>query len=70
MKKIIPHKLIIEFDENEKFKNGLLLYRLKTNGETQKGFRSIAIKNIDFDKSQIEDILQKVNIHVKKIEGD
>jgi len=66
-RKFIPHKLIIEF-ENKNFKDGLFLYRVMEDGVLGKQFKSIAIKNIKFNKLHMNTILKKVKDHIKIIE--
>ncbi len=68
MKKFIPHKLIIEF-ENKSFKDGIFLYRIMKDGVVGKQFKSIAIKNIKFNKLHLNSILKKVKDHIKEIEN-
>lgn len=67
MRELIPHKIIIEFEEGN-FKDGVFLYRVKDNGVLQKGYKSIAIKNMDFSKPQLNDILKKIKDHTKTVE--
>jgi len=66
-KELVPHKIIIDF-ENNTFKNGIFLYRVKEDGVMVKGFKSIAIKNMGFSIPQMNDILSKVKNKTKDIE--
>ena len=67
MKELIPHKIIIEFEDGA-FKDGIILYRVKTDGVLHKGYKSIAIKNIGFSKPNMNAILEKIKTHVKSVE--
>ena len=66
-KELVPHKIIIDF-ENNTFKNGIFLYRVKEDGVMVKGFKSIAIKNMGFSIPQMNGILSKVKAKTKDIE--
>ena len=67
-KEIVFNKLIIDI-ENDEFKRGVLLYKLKINGITEREQKSISIKNIDFPKLHLADIIKKIIITTKKQEG-
>lgn len=68
MKELVPHKIVIEFEEGA-FKSGVLLYRVKTDGVLVKGYKSIGIKNAGFSKPQLNGILQQIKTHAKQAEG-
>lgn len=68
MKELIPHKMVIEYEEGS-FKTGVLLYRVKVDGVLTKGYKSIGIKDAGFSKPQLNGILEKINTHAKKAEG-
>ena len=66
-KELVPHKIIIEF-ENNTFKDGIFLYKIKEDGIILKGYKSIAIKNMGFSIPQMNGILGKVKAKTKDIE--
>ncbi|MBI5124027.1 MAG: hypothetical protein HZA72_01250 [Candidatus Omnitrophica bacterium] len=68
MKELIPHKIVIEFEEGA-FKNWILLYRVKQDGVLTKGYKSIGIKDAGFSAPHLNGILEKIKIHTKKAEG-
>ena len=67
-KELIPHKLVIDFEEGS-FRDGVILYRVKEKGVLKKGYKSIAIKNAGFSMPQLNTFLGKVKDHAKKAEG-
>ncbi len=68
-KKLVPHKMVISFETNGTFKDGVILYRIMVDGVLKKGYNSLAIKNIGFSKPQFNEILKKIKDHVKQTEG-
>jgi len=67
MKNLIPHKIVIDLEKGN-FKDGIFLYRIKEKGILEKGYKSIAVKNIGFSKPHMNGILKKMKDHIKKIE--
>jgi len=66
-KKLIPAKLIIEF-ENCAFVNGVILYKVNDSGVIGK-VKTIGIKNADFSKPLLNGLLQKFIKHAHDAEG-
>ena len=66
-KKLIPAKLIIEF-ENGVFVNGVILYKVNDSGVIGK-VKTIGIKNADFSKPLLNGLLQKFIKHAHDAEG-
>lgn len=69
MRTLIPYKMVVEFEEDGSFKNGVMLYRVKEEGVLKKGYKSIGIKNAGFSAPQVNAFLTKVTDHAKKAEG-
>lgn len=69
MRELIPHKMVIEFEADGSFKNGVMLYRVKEDGTLKKGYKSIGIKNAGFSVPQVNTFLKKVKDHAKQAEG-
>lgn len=65
-KGLIPKKLIIEFNEGSFF-NGVLIYKINDNGVIGR-FKSIGIKDANFSKPILNEILQKFIEHAGKSE--
>ena len=66
MKEIIPLKLVIEMNNDGTFKEGVLLYRLKTDGSTDMRTTytidiSGGIKKVDIDKI-LSDVKIRANL--------
>ena len=68
MKKLMPHKIVIEFEDGG-FKSGVLLYRVQEDGILTKGYKSIGIKNANFSKPILNGVLENIKTHAKKAEG-
>jgi len=66
-KKLIPAKLIIEF-ESGAFVNGVILYKVNDSGVIGK-VKTIGIKNADFSKPLLNGLLQKFIKHAHDAEG-
>ncbi|HAH21620.1 MAG: hypothetical protein A2Y00_05545 [Omnitrophica WOR_2 bacterium GWF2_43_52] len=66
-KTLVPHKVVIEFEDGG-FVNGVLIYKINDSGVIGR-YRSVGIKNAGFDKSSLNGILQKFNAHAKQAEG-
>ena len=68
-RKLIPKKLIIEFDDNGEFRTALLAYRIK-DGQIMdmKSLKSITIDNAHFSKPQFYEFLQKAKEHAIEAE--
>lgn len=66
-KKLIPSKVIIEFD-NGVFVNGVILYKVNDGGEITR-VKTIGIKNADFSKPLLNGLLQKFIKHAQDAEG-
>ncbi len=66
-KKLIPSKVIIEFD-NGVFVSGVILYKVNDSGEISR-IKTIGIKNADFSKPLLNGLLQKFIKHAESAEG-
>jgi len=66
-KKLIPSKVIIEFD-NGAFVSGVILYKVNDSGEISR-VKTIGIKNADFSKPLLNGLLQKFIKHAQDAEG-
>jgi len=66
-KKLIPNKVIIEFD-NGVFASGVILYKVNDGGEITR-VKTIGIKNADFSKPLLNGLLQKFIKHAQDAEG-
>lgn len=66
-KTLVPYKVVIEFEDGE-FINGVLIYKINDNGVISR-YRSVGIKNADFNKASLNGIFQKFNSHAKQAEG-
>lgn len=66
-KKLIPNKVIIEFD-NGIFVNGVILYKVNNSGEISR-VKTVGIKNADFSKPLLNGLLQKFIKHAQDAEG-
>ena len=66
-KKLIPSKVIIEFD-NGVFVTGVILYKVNDGGEITR-VKTIGIKNADFSKPLLNGLLQKFIKHAESAEG-
>jgi hypothetical protein len=69
MRTLIPHKMVVEFEEDGSFRGGVMLYRVKEDGILKKGYKSIGIKNAGFSVPQVNAFLKKVKDHAKLAEG-
>lgn len=68
-KNIIPHKILIGFDEEGKFKEGILVYQtLSDTGELSTKYNTIQI-NSEINIPIINGIIQKAISFAKKTEG-
>jgi len=66
-KKLIPCKVVIEF-ENGEFLNGVILYKVNDGGVISR-VKSIGIKDATFNKSVLNGLLQKFTKHANQSEG-
>jgi len=66
-KELVAYKIIIELEKNQ-FKSGILLYKESIDGTVGKDFKSISIKNMDFPKLHLVDIIEKVVSSTKEKE--
>jgi hypothetical protein len=66
-KKLLPEKVIIEFEEGA-FSSGVILYKVNDNGAISR-VKTIGIKNADFSKPLLNGILQKFIKHAQDAEG-
>ncbi|PIQ86668.1 MAG: hypothetical protein COV73_04335 [Candidatus Omnitrophica bacterium CG11_big_fil_rev_8_21_14_0_20_43_6] len=66
-KKLIPNKVIIEFD-NGVFVSGVILYKVNDGGEITR-VKTTGIKNADFSKPLLNGLLQKFIKHAESAEG-
>ena len=67
VKKLIPCKVVIEF-ENGEFLNGVILYKVNDGGVISR-VKSIGIKDATFNKSVLNGLLQKFTKHANQSEG-
>ncbi len=68
-KNVVPHKMVITYDNDGNFKKSVLLYRLKTNGmldarkfysmDTTKGLDKNLINRVVFDGKNYADVIEK-----------
>jgi len=68
MKKILPHKLIIEFEKGL-FKEAIIMYRINIDGNIENKFKTISVKNSGHSVPQLNTILKKMITHTNKAEG-
>lgn len=64
MKEIIPHKLVISYNDKGEIKESILQYRLQIDGATKNEFFTISVK--DGIKNTINPILADAKNHAKK----
>jgi len=67
MKELIPQKVVIEFDGGV-FSNGVIFYKINEDGVIGK-FKSVGVKNADFNKPALNDVLAQFIRHAKETEG-
>lgn len=67
MKELIPQKVVIEFD-CDVFSNGVIFYKINEDGVIGK-FKSVGVKNADFSKPALNEILARFIEHAKETEG-
>ncbi len=67
MKQIIPQKVMIEFD-GDVFHSGIFFYKINSDGAIGK-LQSIGIKNAEFSKPVINDILMSFIEQARRAEG-
>ena len=65
MKEIVPHKLIIELDEDGTIISGVMQYRIRHNGAMLNKFYTMSIKD-GFSLPAINTQLLKAKEHVEK----
>lgn len=68
MKEIIPHKIIINLDEDGSFRDGIMQYRIKHGNATENKFYTMGIKN-GISLAAINTQIVKAKEHVEKGEG-
>ena len=69
MKKLIPHKLIINYESDGTFRDGIYLYKITIGGKWDGRYKSISIKNFSFSKPQFNQMLVTVRDSVKSQEN-
>jgi hypothetical protein len=67
MKQIVPQKVIVEFD-GEAFHSGIFFYKVNNDGAIGR-LQSIGIKNAEFSKPMMNNILQSFIALAKKTEA-
>lgn len=68
MKDIIPQKIVIEMNEDGTFKNGVMLYKRRIDGQIDGKTYSLAIKN-GITENDVKKILDQAKSHVNLAEG-
>jgi len=66
-KKLMPSKVVIEFDDGN-FVNGVILYKVNDNSVISRT-RTVGLKNAVFNKATLNGIIQKFIAHANKSEG-
>ena len=66
-KKLIPYKVVIEFEKGE-FLNGVILHRVNDGGVIGR-IKSVGITDASFNKSTLNGLLQKFAKHANQSEG-
>ena len=69
MREMIPHKMVVDFEQDGSLKNGVMLYRIRENGTLSKGYRSISIKGAGYGVPSFNNILAKIRKHVRTAEN-
>jgi hypothetical protein len=67
-REIVPHKLIINLDNNGDFKTGLLQYRIRSGGALNNKFFTMTIDN-GIQIAAINGVLAQAKRHAEKGEG-
>lgn len=66
---IIPHKLLINFNEDGTFLDGILMYQVQEDtGSVSSKYNTISVKS-EFNVAAINIIIQKAITFAKKQEG-
>jgi len=68
MKILVPHKLVINFESNGEFREGIYLYKIFEDGKWSGKYNSIPIKDFPFSKPQFNQMLVTVKDSVKSVE--
>lgn len=69
-KKLRFKKLIINFEDDGSFKDGVILYQKEINGqvESRKKYNSLTINNMPFNKSFLSKVMMSIRKKAKEIE--
>jgi hypothetical protein len=69
MAKIIPHKIVISFDEEGAFSKAIAMYRIQDNdGITLSKYKSISV-NSEIGVAAMNTLLTKIQTFLKNREG-
>jgi len=70
MKHIIPHKLMIEFNQDTTFKSAILIYRVRLDsGEEGQQYHSLEIDRKKFNILTMNGFLNTAMVHTKDTEN-
>lgn len=71
MKKLKFKKMIINFEDDGSFKDGVILYQKEIDGavDNRKRYNSLTINNMPFSKANLAGVMRKIRDKTKEIEG-
>jgi hypothetical protein len=67
-KELLPSRITLEL-VNEEFENGLILYKIRTDGVLDKTQKSLSIKNMEFSLVNLAEIIAIIIAKAKEQEG-
>jgi hypothetical protein len=68
-RKIIPKKIIIEFDDDTGTIDGVIQYQIDVDGVRNRKYKTIGIKNAGFNKAQLVTALRRMKRRAEQAEG-
>ncbi len=64
-KEIVPHKLIIDLNQDGSFRDGVLQYRIRVDGATQEKYFTMGLKN-GVNGLNLQTLIDEAKSHTEK----
>ena len=68
-KEVMTHKIIINYNKDGTYRDGVIMYRVKTDGVWGRQYHTIAIEGAGHSVPQFKGIINKFKKHAEKAES-
>jgi len=68
-KELMTHKIIVNFNKDGTYRDGIIMYRVKTDGVIAREYHTISIAGAGHSVPQFNGIINRFKMHAENAEG-